>query len=128
MIPSIELQSAVFPTLKLIVDGAEYTVCYPLRSVIEAEEKVGHSLKSLKDWLDLPSKELPAIIAAGLSKFHPDISESQIQAILETLTAEAFDELHYALCKLSFPRVMAKLEEERTKGDVSPNAPSGDAL
>ena len=120
---SITLQSAIFPTLKLSVDDKEYTLCFPIPAVIAAEEASGHSLKTLHDWLNIEIKHIPAVIRAGLSKYHAQISETEVQNIIGNLTPEAVDEVHYALCKLAFPRAMALLES-KAKETSSPNAQS----
>ena len=120
---TLTLKSEVFPELTLSVDGKDYWLCFPLPAVIRAEEVVGHSLKSLHDWFNIDVKHIPAIIRAGLSKHHPTITESEIQQIIDNLTPEAVDELHYALCKLAFPRAMS-LIEARAKEKSSPNAQS----
>jgi hypothetical protein len=116
--PSFELRSEVFPTLKLIVDSAEYTLCYPISSVVKAEETVGHSLKTLRDWLSLETKHLGTVVKAGLEKFHSDLSVAELEKIADYLTPEILDPLHYALCKLAFPKAMAIVEERATAKSV----------
>ena len=126
---SFEVNSEVFPVFKLNVDNREYTVCFPVSAVIKAEETIGHSLKSLKDWIGLEIKHLGALLLAGLSKHHPDVSIDLVNQILDCLTPEAVDQVHYALCKLAFPKAMAAIEEQqqaKSKGEASPNAPSPD--
>ncbi len=122
------IEAAVIPSLALRVAGKEYTVEFPLSALIRAEEKTGHSLKSLKDWFDLSSRDVPAVLEAGLSKHHADIKPEDVQAICDALNPEALDEVLYALCKLAFPRRMAELEAKTAKGTPSPNVQSGDAL
>jgi hypothetical protein len=46
-----------------------------------------------------------------------------LESIFQNLTAEALDEIHYALVKLAFPRTMAKLEAERAKTQGKPEPP-----
>lgn len=121
------LEAAVIPTLLLKVSGREYTVEFPLSAVIQAEEKTGRNLKSLSDWFALPTRDIPAILAAGLSKHHPDVTEDELRDICDALNPEALDEVQYALCKLAFPRSMTRLEETRGKGKIVPNALSADA-
>jgi hypothetical protein len=118
-----KIESAVIPSLVLEVEDREYIVEFPLSAVIEAEEQTGKPLKSLGDWFVLASKDVPAVLHAGLAKRHPDITPEQIQDICDRLNPEALDEVLYALCKLAFPRRMAALEESRAKATkgTSPN-------
>lgn len=120
------IEAAVIPNLSLKVGGKEYVVEFPLSALIRAEEKTGHSLKSLKDWFDLSSKDVPAVLQAGLSKHHANVTAEDVQAICDALNPEALDEVMYALCKLAFPRRMADLEAKTAKGKPSPNVQSGD--
>lgn len=116
-----KLESAVIPSLTLQVDNRAYTVEFPLSAVVSAEEKTGRSLKSLSDWFQVPTKNIPALLEAGLSKHHQDVTPEEIASICDRLNPEALDEVHYALCKLAFPKSMAALEERQSKGSVSPN-------
>lgn len=116
------LECAVIPSLSLVVGEHLYTVEFPLPAVIQAEEQIGRSLKSLSDWFALQAKDVPDILRAGLLKHHPDIKSEEIQAICDQLNPEALDEVLYALCNLAFPRRMALIEENRVKGKTSPNA------
>jgi hypothetical protein len=122
----MKLEAAVIPSLLLTVGDVSYTVEFPLTAVIQAEEKTGKSLKSLNEWFNLQAKDVPAVLAAGLSKHHPDIEPGAVQAICDTLNPEALDEVLYALCKLAFPRRMAFIEEHSAKGKTSPNGQGGD--
>jgi hypothetical protein len=117
------IKSAVIPSLLLKVEERDYTVEFPLSAVILAEEKLGRPLKSLQDWFSLASKDIPAVLQAGLQKHHPDIQPGDVTRICDTLNPEALDEVLYALCKLAFPRRMAALEESiaKGKGTASPN-------
>jgi predicted MarR family transcription regulator len=75
---------------------------------------------------------VPAVLEAGLIKHHPDQNERDaiVQEIAGTLNPETLDEVLYALCKLAFPRLLARIEEAKAKdkGDGSPNVQSGAAL
>lgn len=127
------LEAAVIPSLALTVGGGTYTVEFPLSAVIQAEEKLGRSLKNPSDWFNLASKDVTAVLEAGLSKHQPDIAAKLAVDIGGALNPEALDEVQYALVKLAFPRYVAKLEELQAKareagGTASPNAPSGAAL
>lgn len=114
------IQSAVIPSLALKVDCKEYTLEFPLSAIIRVEEKIGRPLKTLQDWLSVPAKDIPALIEAGLSKHHPDVTPEEITYICDTLNPEALDEVQYALCSLAFPRMMARIEANRAKA-LSPN-------
>src|SRR6185312_13736469 len=110
------LESAVIPSLKLQLEGKEYRVEFPLSAVIVAEEKLGRSLKSLQDWFALKAKDISVVLEAGLLKHHAEEAASVTALIGDRLNPEALDEVQYALCKLAFPRVMARIEEAKTKG------------
>lgn len=100
------VELAAIPSLLLTVDGREYTVEFPLSSVLFAEEKLGRPLKTLQDWFGLECKDIQGVLVAGLRKHHARESENVDVAarICETLNPEALDEVQYALCKLAFPR------------------------
>ena len=121
------ITSAVIPSLRLEVGEKVYTVEFPLSAIAKAEEKTGRSMIDPREWLSLSVKNIPAVLEAGLVTHHPDISPADIEAICERLNPEALDEMQYALCKLAFPRYMARLEEMTAKKSASPNAPGGDA-
>jgi hypothetical protein len=114
------IQSAVIPSLLLNVGDRAYTVVFPLSAIVRLEDKLGRSLKTLQDWLSVPAKDIPALIEAGLSKHHPDVTAAEITAICDCLNPEALDEIQYALCSLAFPRMMARIEANRAKA-LSPN-------
>lgn len=102
----------------------EYTLAFPISAVMAAEKATGKDLKSLNGWLSLETKDFATVIEAGLAKFHPNIDAGELSAIIESLTLEALDEVHFALCKLTFPRLMAEIESR--KGSQSPNLESAD--
>jgi hypothetical protein len=126
----IEIKSSVLSCLKLSVatDDAthEYTLAYPIPAVIQAEKATGKDLKSLTGWFNLETKDMPAVIEAGLVKHHPDLKPGEFQSIVDNLTLESLDEIHYALCKLAFPKTMAEVEARRAQS--LPNAPSAVAV
>jgi hypothetical protein len=125
------LKTAVTPHLTLEVDEKKYLVEFPLPAVITAEEKIGRSLKSPADWFCAPAKDVPALLEAGLSRHHPDVTAEDIQAICDRLNPEAYAEVTEALGALAFPRFTARykenLEKLQAKGQ-SPKAESADAL
>jgi hypothetical protein len=114
------VECAVIPNLNLQVAGKEYTVEFPLSAVIVAESKLGRSLKSFQEWWEMKAEDVPVILQAGLSKHHPNVTPEDIQAICNQLNPESVNIVRYALCKLAFPRVMARWEASR-KGSTSPN-------
>lgn len=126
-----QLECAVIPSLSLVIGQKLYTVTFPLSAVAKAENVTGKSLKSLPDWFNLETKDIPAVLEAGLYMHHPDIDAADICAICDQLNPESLDEVLYALCSLAFPRRMKAYEEHREKwaqGKVSPNVPSGATL
>jgi hypothetical protein len=107
----------------------EYVIEFPLSAVIKAEEKLGRSLKAPADWFGAPAKDIPALLEAGLSKHHPDVTPEEIQAICDGISPEAYTEFTEAIGAVAFPRWLARFKEnlEKLKG-TSPKAPSVDAL
>ena len=128
-----EIVAAVLPRLLLRVgpdECQEFIVEFPLPAVFEAEEKVGHPLTTLKDWLGLSPKDIPIVLEAGMRKHHSDAAAEAVKIVCANMTPEALDEVHYALCKLSFPRVMDAIEQAKkaeAEGKVPKNGQSGDA-
>jgi hypothetical protein len=123
------VELAVKRPLILKTNGREYTIEYPLSAVIKAEEKLGRSLKTPADWFGAPAKDIPALLEAGLSKHHPEVTEAEVQAICDELSPEAYTEFTEAIGAVAFPRWLAKfkenLEKLKTKA-ASPKAPSVD--
>jgi hypothetical protein len=120
------LESAVMPSLTLVVGEKLYTVAFPLSCVIQAENKTGLSLKTLRDWLNAPWSAIPGILAAGLvgCGYGSDGADDVAHDICEQLGPEGISSVHEALCTLAFPRAMAELDElvrKRRDKDASPN-------
>jgi hypothetical protein len=113
------IEASAIPSLLLKVDGKDYTVTYPLSAVAQLEEQLQRPLRTPQGWLGLPAKDLPAVLAAGLSKHNDaDTARTVAAAVSEGLNPEGLCEVLYALAKLAFPKVMEDIEQ-RTK---SPNA------
>jgi hypothetical protein len=123
------VELAVKQPLILKTAEKEYLIEYPLSAVIKAEEKLGRSLKTPADWFGAPAKDIPALLEAGLSKHHPDVTPEEIQAICDGLSPEAYTEFTEAIGAVAFPRWLARFKEnlEKLKG-TSPKVPSADAL
>lgn len=126
---SEKLQLAAVPALLLTVDGEPFRIEFPLRAVAVLEEELGRPLRTPQAWLGLPAKDIPAVLAAGLTKHHADVAEKLTDTICENLNPEGLDEVLYALCRLAFPRYIARFEEHQAKrkGNALPNEQSGDA-
>jgi len=110
-------------------EDREYTVEYPLSSVIKAEVAVGHSLKSLADWFDIKWEEVHLILHAGIvgSVAPPEeargavgVTVEEIRKLCEDLGAEGVLEIQHALTRLNFPRTLEKCEAQ-IRGQKSPN-------
>lgn len=116
------IKLAVRPTLNLSVDGKLYRVDFPLSAVVLAEEKTGRSLKGPADWYGSPAKDLPALLAAGLTRHHPEITEAEVAAICDRLDPEAIGSVTEALGALAFPRwtrnYHANMEKLRKAGQA----------
>lgn len=113
------------PVFEVFLGEKKYTLAFPLKSVVTIEEKLGKPMRQLRDWLEIQPKDMPAIIEAGLARFHAETAESDAAEIISMLPSEQIDELHYALCKLAFPKSLEKLEEFRKNQAESPNVESG---
>jgi hypothetical protein len=122
------VELAVKRPLILKTNDREYTIEYPLSAVIKAEEKLGRSLKSPADWFGAPAKDIPALLEAGLSTHHPDVTPEEIKAICDGISPEAYTEFTEAIGAVAFPRWLARFKEnlEKVKAGTSPKAPSVD--
>jgi len=123
------LELAVRQPLTLKVDGVDYTVEFPLSSVVIAEEKIGRGLKSPADWFGLPDKDIPAVLEAGLIKHHADKAGEIARLVCDALGPESSAEFTEALGAMAFPRFLARYKENLAKiqakgGTASPNGPS----
>ncbi len=101
--------------MTLSVDGVPYTLEFPLSAVVKAEEKIGRSLKSPGDWFTAPAKDIPALLEAGLSRHHPDVTPEAIAAICDRLDPESYATFAEALGALAFPRFTARYKENLEK-------------
>ena len=64
------LELTVKQPLTVRVDGMDYRVEFPLSAVIRLEDKLGRPMRAPADWFKMQTKELPAVLEAGLSKCH----------------------------------------------------------
>lgn len=131
---SKELKLEAMKTMPLTVGGTTYQLCYPFSSVILAEQKTGRELKDARDWFGMPFKDLPAILEAGLSRFHPEVTPEQIKEWLDGFNPETCNNFVSGLAALAWPeftRQVQELQEKARAGtgqETSPNAPSGDGV
>lgn len=116
------------------VGGKDYALVFRLPIVAALEEKLGRSMKSAADWLRIQTKEVPAVIEAGLTDYHPNDAKSVAETICSTLDPEEIEHVIDALCVAACPKAMARLQEELEKyrermkqGLPVPNAQSADA-
>ena len=105
------LELAVCPTMGLQIDGTEYVLEFNLAATIQAEEKLGRSLKSPGDWFTASAKDIPALLEAGLSRHHPDVTPAEITAICDRMSPEMCGTFAEALGALAFPRFTARFKE-----------------
>jgi hypothetical protein len=126
----VSLESAVKQPFLLRVDGKEYTIEFPLAAVAQAEEKLNRSLKTPVDWFTAPAKDIPALLAAGLAKRHPEVKAEDVAAICDALGPEAITEVTEALGALAFPKWTAKYKEnlEKARAGTLPKAPGAVVL
>jgi hypothetical protein len=123
------VELAVKRPLILKTNDKEYTIEFPLSAVIMAEEKLGRSLKTPADWFGAPAKDIPALLEAGLSKHHPEVTAEEIKEICDGISPEAYTEFTEAIGAVAFPRWLARFKEnlEKLKAGASPKAQSVDA-
>jgi len=137
MSEAIEVQSAVIPYIKLVLNGEdeqgnpvvnEYKLVYDYRAIARAEESVKVDLKSFEAWKKITSAMTPQLVHAGLAKHHPEVTLDQIQ---DKLNPGVQRPLQEALFDALFPGVMdtirkLRAEEEKSRATgASPNAESG---
>lgn len=126
------VESAVKQPLIFKADGKEYTIEYPLSSVIQAEAKLGRPLKGPNDWFGAHAKDVPALFHAGLRKHHPDVTEDEVKVICEEgFGPETYTLFTEAIGAIAFPRWLAQFQknlETLKETGKSPNVPSADAL
>ena len=115
------LRLAGTPGMTLEVGDRKYTIEFPLPAVAKAEAKLGRSLKNPADWFGAEAKDVLALLEAGLSKHHPNVTPDELSAICDALGPEAYGELAGALGALAFPGFTARykenLEKARAKGE-----------
>lgn len=118
------IKTAVQQVLKLVAGDKEYTVEFPLTSVMKAEDKLGRSLKGPSDWFGAQTKDIPVLLWAGLLKHHPDVDLEDAQEICEGFNAEMCAEVLDALGALNFPKWLERFKESLEKSKKRPNVPS----
>lgn len=116
------LELAVKPRLVLKLEGKELTLEYDIPAVIQAEEDLKQSLKSLTEWFALKWDAVPVLLHAGLKKHHPEMTLVDMEHFCNELGTEGVLEVLHALICLNFPRAMARAEAALRKGTASPNA------
>lgn len=121
------LEFAVTPHLLLRIGEKEYRIEFPLTAVIQAEAKIGRSLKNPGDWFGAAAKDIPALLEAGLSRHHPDVAQAEVFAICDQLNPEAYAEFAEALGTLAFPRFTARYKENLEKLKAKGAAKEGEA-
>lgn len=128
------LELAVKEPLVLRVEGRDYSVTFPLPSVIWLEHKLGRSMKLPTDWWKMTTAEVPDIIRAGLMAAHPDDTEAITARVVSALDAEGIEAAMDSLCVVAFPIATGKFKEEmetireRIKRGLQPkNGESADA-
>ncbi len=79
------IQSAVIPSLALKVEDREYTIEF-VSSIIISEEKIGRSLKTLQDWLSVPTKDIPALLEAACPNITRTLSQRTLRQSVTSST------------------------------------------
>jgi hypothetical protein len=100
------------PRLELLVAGKRYVIQFSLHALISAEEKVGHSLRKPQDWFGAPAKDIPALLEAGLSKHHPEVTSAEVRAFCDTFNAEMCATVTEAFGAIAFPDFTAHVKTQ----------------
>jgi hypothetical protein len=78
------------PTVKVMLDGKEYTLCLNQRALAEAEMafiRAGHNVNLLSAYMQLNLSNLMVIFPCALHKYHPEISFIEAQEMVTTLNS-----------------------------------------
>lgn len=102
-----------------------WKLCYRYRDIALIEEKIGIDIKNIETWTKAFSsgKSFPTIVWGGLRRFNSEVTEDQVQ---DVLNPDAQGILHNAIFDLLFPNIRAealKRAEEAMAGAV-PNVPT----
>ena len=96
----------------ITVEGQDYTIAFPLPVVAELEEKLGRSMKYPSDWFRIQTKEVQAILEAGLTRHYPDDARTMADDICSVLTPEGLGHIIDGLCMAACPKTIAKLQAD----------------
>jgi hypothetical protein len=98
------------------VDGKDYDLAFPLSVVVDLENKLGRSMKSAPDWLQITTAEVPIILEAGLSPGRPDDEAKTLATLIcAVLNPEEISTVIDGLCAAACPKAMARIMAEMEK-------------
>lgn len=109
------LELAVKEVKVFRVNGADYSVLFPVSIVAELEVTLGRPMRGVAPWLAISTKEVQPIIEAGLRHYHPDEAASVAAAICRELPPEEIENVIDGLCVAACPKAMERIREEMVK-------------
>ena len=112
------LEIAVKERKIIRVGDRDYSLVFPVPVVAALEETIGRSMKSTADWLRIQTKEVQAVLEAGLSHYHPQEAKDLAATLCTMLEPEEIENVVDALCVAACPKGMARLKEEIEKARV----------
>jgi hypothetical protein len=129
MSKAIELQSSVQKHINFVLNDEDeqgnpvsttYKLVYNYAAIKRAEDSTGVDLKSFESWKNIKSSMTPALVHAGMAKYHPDVT---LEYIADRLSPDVQRPLQDALFDYLFPGVMEQVKKiQEAKGETaSPN-------
>jgi hypothetical protein len=119
-----EVQSTVTPEIRLTIVAEDaagnevkktWRLVFDYRAIAKAEKATGRDLKKLAAWKDISSgTDFPAIVHAGLNRYHPDVTIDEVIDGLNPMAQRLLsDEIFYYM----FPGMREAVEKE-AKGET----------
>jgi hypothetical protein len=116
------------------VDGSDFVLTFPVAVVVELEIKLGHSMKTAIDWLNIKTSEVRDILEAGFRRYHRSEAGNVADAICEALDPEEISTVIDGICAAACPKAVARIQEQMAKAreriqkglPALPNAPGAD--
>ena len=105
------------PKTPVNIDGKEYTLCFDLGALAEAEAAIlaeGHQVNLLAALPVLNLSNVRLIFAAAIRKFHPDVTFSQAVAMVTLRNVYALAQVIADAWKAAIPEV------EVSEGEAQP--------
>lgn len=98
-----------------VAERGDFALAFTVREVAALEDKLGRSMKSAADWLNIKTKEVRDILEAGFRHYHPDEAGALADEICSVLGPEEIEHLIDAICVAACPKAMARIQDEIVK-------------